>query len=538
MYEIIGGKPTNRLVTVDEPSTTSNYTYYANGRLKSDIQHDIDLIIWNAYGKIAEVQRTANSDLVFKYNAAGQRVLKLEKAGTNQASWKYTYYIKDINGNIMSMYRKSYTNQYTYYIKGINGNPQHNFEYFENITQTDVPLYGADRLGSAILNKQITSFKFSSTFNNDGTFVNPTIIPTMSIASFTLNNALGKKQYELKNHLGNVILTVSDFKYGIDNNADNFVDTYFADIRTAQTYYPFGMIKQDGNNNINISGYVFGFQGQEKDDEIFNSTGTSYTAEFWQYDPRLGRRWNVDPVPNASISPYAAFNNNPIIFTDPDGRFPNIGAFLKKMGNKLGNLWRKITGKRQKGPRRPNPNKKNRTKPKGNPNTKSKIIAKAKIGKRKGTDVVTESRTGTRTASVNPKSKAYKYAKKKNRLSNTTNWNYQETWLGSANREDYSWKDKRKEIKIDLNNDIKGDDAGDNGQYWGKWPNNWPLVDNNNNVITSFDSDRGIYVFFNTGNEVLFDENDNIIDDKGNILFESPKGKTLDGDNSEYLRKD
>ena len=42
--------------------------------------------------------------------------------------------------------------------------------------------------------------------------------------------------------------------------------------------------------------YRFGFNGQEKDDEIFGSTGTSYTAEFWQYDARIGRRWNVDPV--------------------------------------------------------------------------------------------------------------------------------------------------------------------------------------------------------------------------------------------------
>ena len=70
--------------------------------------------------------------------------------------------------------------------------------------------------------------------------------------------------------------------------------------------------------------YMFGFNGQEKDDEIFNVTGSSYTAEFWQYDSRLGRRWNLDPKPNSSISQYAAFSLNPILIADPLG---DIGVF-------------------------------------------------------------------------------------------------------------------------------------------------------------------------------------------------------------------
>ena len=68
-----------------------------------------------------------------------------------------------------------------------------------------------------------------------------------------------------------------------------------------------------------VSGYRFGFNGQEKDDEIFGSSGTSYTAEFWQYDSRLGRRWNLDPKPNPSISRYAAFAGNPILYSDVKG---------------------------------------------------------------------------------------------------------------------------------------------------------------------------------------------------------------------------
>lgn len=68
----------------------------------------------------------------------------------------------------------------------------------------------------------------------------------------------------------------------------------------------------------NGAAYRYGFQGQEKDDEVSGS-GNSYTAMFWQYDSRLGRRWNLDPKPNPSISQYATFGNNPIFYTDPFG---------------------------------------------------------------------------------------------------------------------------------------------------------------------------------------------------------------------------
>ena len=67
--------------------------------------------------------------------------------------------------------------------------------------------------------------------------------------------------------------------------------------------------------------YRYGFNGQEKDDEIKGVTGSHYTAEFWMYDARLGRRWEIDPMTGnyAWQSPYATFNNNPIIFADPLG---------------------------------------------------------------------------------------------------------------------------------------------------------------------------------------------------------------------------
>ena len=70
-----------------------------------------------------------------------------------------------------------------------------------------------------------------------------------------------------------------------------------------------------------IRSYLFGFNGQEKDNELYGE-GNAYTAEFWEYDPRIGRRWNLDPVFNPIESPYATFHNGPIFYSDPNGDWP------------------------------------------------------------------------------------------------------------------------------------------------------------------------------------------------------------------------
>ncbi len=70
--------------------------------------------------------------------------------------------------------------------------------------------------------------------------------------------------------------------------------------------------------SYNSAGYRYGFNGQQKDDEVYGS-GNINTAEFWQYDTRLGRRWNVDPVVKPWESGYATFYNNPIAVIDPLG---------------------------------------------------------------------------------------------------------------------------------------------------------------------------------------------------------------------------
>lgn len=101
---------------------------------------------------------------------------------------------------------------------------------------------------------------------------------------------------------------------------------------TAVDYSPFGMSLPGRTINNHWQKYRYGFNGQEGDNEI-NGPYNSYNAEFWQYDPRVGKRWNLDPKPTVGISEYAAFANNPILNIDPKGDTvqPMTTNILRKM---------------------------------------------------------------------------------------------------------------------------------------------------------------------------------------------------------------
>jgi LysM repeat protein len=72
------------------------------------------------------------------------------------------------------------------------------------------------------------------------------------------------------------------------------------------------------NRHGSRSAYRYGFNGMEKDDEL-KGIGNSYEFGNYGYDPRTGRRWNIDPLARYWQSPYVCFNNSPIVFADPDG---------------------------------------------------------------------------------------------------------------------------------------------------------------------------------------------------------------------------
>jgi RHS repeat-associated protein len=126
------------------------------------------------------------------------------------------------------------------------------------------------------------------------------------------------KLFELSNHLGNVLATVSDKK--IQHTTDNStVDYYTADVIGANDYYAFGMGMP--GRSYNNGGYRYGFNGKENDNEV-KGTGDQIDYGARAYDPRIGRFFSVDPLFRKfpELSPYQYASNRPIDGIDLDGR--------------------------------------------------------------------------------------------------------------------------------------------------------------------------------------------------------------------------
>ncbi len=129
---------------------------------------------------------------------------------------------------------------------------------------------------------------------------------------------LGKKMYELSNHLGNVLTTVSEIKLTADGNTDGVVDSYAAVITSAQDYYPFGSLEPD--RTFSSDNYRFGFNGKENDNEV-KGTGNQQDYGMRIYDPRIARFLSVDPISKKypELTPYQFASNSPIVMIDVDG---------------------------------------------------------------------------------------------------------------------------------------------------------------------------------------------------------------------------
>lgn len=250
-------------------------------------------INWTVYGKIAAITKSSGN-ISYTYDASGNRI-------TKTADGKTTLYLRDANGNLMSIYE----------VPAIN-----------NIEQKELHLYGSSRLGMALAESKPA---------DNGT-------PLVGGSKALLKTYVrAEKVFELSNHLGNVLVTVSDKKIQIPKASPNQhqIDYYIADVATASDYAPFGMQLFGRTYSEGSSKYRYGFNGMEKDNDL-KGDGLSYTTEYRAYDPRLGRWFSVDPKAQMQPweSPYSSMNNSPLWRNDPNGDIaPVIIWALKKLGS-------------------------------------------------------------------------------------------------------------------------------------------------------------------------------------------------------------
>jgi RHS repeat-associated protein len=121
----------------------------------------------------------------------------------------------------------------------------------------------------------------------------------------------------LSNHLGNVLSVISDRSL-VDANGG-----LTPDVLSYSDYYPFGMLVP--NRHGSSDSYRYGFQGQEKDDEL-KGEGNSLNYTFRMHDPRVGRFFAIDPLfrKYPYYSSYAFSGNRVIDATEIEGQEPKI----------------------------------------------------------------------------------------------------------------------------------------------------------------------------------------------------------------------
>ena len=181
----------------------NNYSYDGIGNLVRDSIAGIALIDWTAYGKIKSITHrpgfmqivngdtTYPPDLCFNYDAQGNRISKIVKPRTAMglkapSYYTSTYYVRDAQGNVQSVYTKHDSTEIsTLYFK-----------------QTEKHIYGSNHIGIDETQKQLLGL----TPNAD-----------------TSNHYLGKKVYELTNHLDNILTTVSDKKMQVNPQSPIYV---------------------------------------------------------------------------------------------------------------------------------------------------------------------------------------------------------------------------------------------------------------------------------------------------------------------------
>jgi RHS repeat-associated protein len=138
----------------------------------------------------------------------------------------------------------------------------------------------------------------------------------------------GKKLFELTNHLGNVLATVSDKKFGTPTTGiPSQISYYTADVKSAQDYYPFGMEMPGRQYNAT---YPYSFNGKRDDKD----------AEYgWQdygkreYDRLSVHFISVDPITAKypMLTPYQFAGNKPIAASDLDG----LETYIQTVHNAL-----------------------------------------------------------------------------------------------------------------------------------------------------------------------------------------------------------
>ncbi len=177
---------------------------------------------------------------------------------------------------------------------------------------------GSNRVGiknnDLVLTSKLNNFISYNGVYLVGSYVSTTT-PTLSATA--MKHTMNTKVYELSNHLGNVLVTVSDARQTLYTGTT--VTGFAAIVKSANDYSAFGAPMV--GRQYQSANYRYGFNGKENDPEA-NSTGSG-TQDYGMriYNPSLGRFLSLDPLQAIypMLTPYQFASNQPIWAIDLDG---------------------------------------------------------------------------------------------------------------------------------------------------------------------------------------------------------------------------
>jgi len=278
---------------INDVGSTPLYTYDKIGNLLTDGTNTIE---WNLQNKVASVDNN-NFDIFYTYDVNGNRLTKVLDSKTTGVPTQTTFYIRDASGNIMG----------TYLVEDDGGT------YSEKLEE--IPIYGSSRLGIQQYSVALSPFI-------PPTITDPKLMNSSLVGILGLDRAgkstRGEKVFEISNHLGNVLATVSDQKLGyLTALGQTAAQGYKAQVQSAQDYYAFGW--EMPGRKFNTGDYRHGFNGKENDREWGDQLIQDYG--FRLYNPAIGKFLSVDPLaPDyPELTPYQFASNTPLWAIDLDG---------------------------------------------------------------------------------------------------------------------------------------------------------------------------------------------------------------------------
>jgi len=191
---------------------------------------------------------------------------------------------------------------------------------YNSITNREIQEISFVTSGDVTINNYRQDFELEASQTYEITSDGPvSLSDALLVKGKIVTHTVGNKAYELTNHLGNVLSTVSDRKVPVESTTTSGeLDYYTADISTISDYYPFGSVMP--GRSYSSGDYRYGFNGKESDNEV-SGNGNSYDYGFRIYNPRIGKFLSRDPLSKnyPHLTPYQFASNTPIQASDLDG---------------------------------------------------------------------------------------------------------------------------------------------------------------------------------------------------------------------------